>query len=65
MPTDLCHEFAQSIANTLYLGVAREGGAGAPAIAHAWLRSGHSVVTGAAGRERFTVVATFADGDHA
>jgi hypothetical protein len=53
------------IANTLYLGVAREGEAGSPATAHAWLRSGHSVVTGAAGRERFTVVATFADGDDA
>jgi hypothetical protein len=55
----------RSIASTLYLGVAREGQAGAHATAHAWLRSGHLVVTGAAGRERYTVVATFSDEDDA
>lgn len=55
----------RSIASTLYLGVAREGEAGSHATAHAWLRSGHFVITGAAGRERYTVVATFADEDDA
>jgi hypothetical protein len=55
----------RGIASTLYLGVAREAQAGSAAAAHAWLRSGHFVVTGAAGRERYTVVATFADEDGA
>ncbi len=46
------------LANTLYLGVAR----GDQQIeAHAWLRSGTVYVTGGAGRERFSVVSTFAD----
>ncbi len=46
------------LANTLYLGVAR----GEEQIeAHAWLRSGTFYVTGGAGRERFSVVSTFAD----
>jgi len=49
----------RGIASTLYLGVARE--ADARATAHAWLRSGPLVITGAAGRERFTVVAAYAD----
>ena len=49
----------RGIASTLYLGVAREAAAGATA--HAWLRSGPLVITGAAGRERFAVVAAFAD----
>ncbi|MBV9774003.1 MAG: lasso peptide biosynthesis B2 protein [Gemmatimonadetes bacterium] len=51
----------RSIASTLYLGVAREREAGSHATAHAWLRSGPLVITGAAERERYTVVATFAD----
>ena len=55
----------RGMASTLYLGVAREGEAGSPATAHAWLRSGPVVITGAAGRERYAVVATFADGDDA
>lgn len=53
----------RGIASTLYLGVAREGEAGSRATAHAWLRSGHVVITGAAGRERYAVVATFGDED--
>jgi transglutaminase superfamily protein len=55
----------RGVASTLYLGVAREGEAGSSATAHAWLRSGDFVVTGGAGRERYTVVATFADEDDA
>jgi transglutaminase superfamily protein len=53
------------IASTLYLGVAREAEAGSTATAHAWLRSGDLTLTGAAGRERYTVVATYADEDGA
>ncbi|MBD0318779.1 MAG: lasso peptide biosynthesis B2 protein [Gemmatimonadetes bacterium] len=47
----------RGIASTLYLGVARGDGP----TAHAWLRSGPYVITGDAGRERYTVVATYAD----
>lgn len=44
--------------NTLYLGLAR----GERQLeAHAWLRSGTVYVTGGEGRERFSVVSTFAD----
>ena len=53
----------RGLPSTLYLGVARDGEAGSGARAHAWLRSGHVVVTGGAGREQFTVVASFADED--
>ena len=48
----------RGVANTLYMGLAR---ADAAVEAHAWLRSGATYVTGGAGRERFTVVSTFAD----
>ena len=44
--------------NTLYLGAARTDDG---MEAHAWLRSGSFILTGAEGRERFAVVATFAD----
>ncbi len=47
------------ISNTLYLGVARDGCQSLKA--HAWLRSGPKIITGAEGREQFTVVSTFAD----
>ena len=50
------------IANTLYMGVARDEGEGL--VAHAWLRCGETILTGGQGRERFTVVSTFADGAH-
>lgn len=50
----------RGVPNTLYLGVARDPSARVQA--HAWLRSGGLVVSGADGRERFTVVSTFADG---
>lgn len=45
------------IPSTLYLGVGR----GPAALeAHAWLRCGELILTGAQGRERFAVVATYA-----
>jgi Transglutaminase-like superfamily len=47
----------RSISSTLYLGVAKEAEGLA---AHAWLRSGSSILTGRAGRQRFTVISTFA-----
>jgi hypothetical protein len=46
----------RGIANTLYLGVAKDG---QEMEAHAWLRSGEQMVTGAAGYERFTEVSHF------
>jgi hypothetical protein len=48
------------IPSTLYLGVARNDAGGVEA--HAWLRSGKRVVTGAPGMARFTTVGTFAEG---
>jgi hypothetical protein len=45
---------------TIYLGVAKEAGAANALTAHAWLRCGDAILTGAAGRERFAVVAAFA-----
>jgi hypothetical protein len=47
------------IPSTLYFGVAKDPDGNLKA--HAWLRSGTQMVTGAAGRKQFTVVATFAD----
>ncbi|RLL42777.1 lasso peptide biosynthesis B2 protein [Oceanobacillus piezotolerans] len=48
----------RKIESTLYLGTAKDENG--KLIAHAWLRSGPFYVTGAAGRERFTVVSIFA-----
>lgn len=45
--------------NTLYLGLAKDQNK--QLIAHAWLRSGKDTVTGAYGRERFTITAKFTD----
>ena len=45
--------------STLYLGVTRNGDEGLDA--HAWLRSGDLILTGVHGKERFTVVSTFAE----
>ena len=53
----------RAIGSTLYLGVARAGEGESQASAHAWLRSGPLVLTGAAGRDWYTVVSTFADID--
>ena len=47
------------IANTLYLGVVRDGRKGLAA--HAWLRCGGLMVTGGPGENRFTKVGSFAD----
>lgn len=47
----------RKVLSTLYLGVAKEKGT---LIAHAWLRSGPTYVTGKRGMEKFTVVSTFA-----
>jgi Transglutaminase-like superfamily len=49
----------RGICSTLYLGVAKDGDEGL--VAHAWLRSGATVLTGEPGWERFTVVSTFAE----
>ncbi len=47
------------IPSTLYFGLAKEESDG-ELKAHAWVRSGTQVLTGAQGRQDFTVVATFA-----
>lgn len=47
------------IAATLYLGVAKADAKPEQLAAHAWLRCGEAVITGAAGHRQFTVVATF------
>jgi hypothetical protein len=49
----------RGVSSTLYLGVMKHGAAGFAA--HAWLRSGTVILTGAPGRERFTVISTFAE----
>jgi hypothetical protein len=46
------------IESTLYLGTARDPSG--KLIAHAWLRSGPFCITGADGKEKFTVVSKFA-----
>jgi hypothetical protein len=47
------------IAGTLYLGVAKDETQPEKLAAHAWLRCGTFILTGAAGHRQFTVVATF------
>jgi len=47
------------IAATLYLGVAKDEGKPEKLSAHAWLRCGDLILTGAAGHRQFTVVASF------
>ena len=47
------------IPSTLYFGLAKD--TGGELKAHAWVRSGTKVLTGAKGRHAFTVVATFAE----
>lgn len=49
----------RGLPTTLYLGVAREGTDGLSA--HAWLRCGEVVLVGGEERDRFQIVATFAD----
>jgi hypothetical protein len=48
----------RAIPSTLYLGVAKEDNR---LTAHAWLRTGSLILTGGAGRERFTIISTFAE----
>jgi hypothetical protein len=50
----------RGLQSTLYLGVAKDG---ERMEAHAWLRCGSAIVTGAAGKDRYTVVSTFGGGD--
>lgn len=47
------------IAATLYLGVAKADARPEQLAAHAWLRCGDVILTGAAGHRQFTAVATF------
>jgi hypothetical protein len=51
----------RGVPGVFYLGVAREGARGEMR-AHAWTRCGSRILTGAAGREAFTVVSVFAWG---
>lgn len=47
------------VAATIYLGVAKADAKPGQLTAHAWLRCGDVIITGAAGHRQFTVVATF------
>jgi hypothetical protein len=47
------------IAATLYLGVAKDDKKPEKLAAHAWLRCGDIILTGAVGHRQFTVVSTF------
>jgi hypothetical protein len=48
----------RGLPSTLHLGVAKEGNR---LMAHAWLRSGSVILTGGAGRQRFTTISTFSE----
>jgi hypothetical protein len=49
----------RGVAATLYLGVAKNKGGAEAMAAHAWLRCGESILTGAAGVERFSAISSF------
>lgn len=49
----------RGIGATLYLGVAKEESNPESMAAHAWLRCGDTVLTGAVGVERFSVISSF------
>lgn len=49
----------RNIAGTLYLGVAKADAKPEQLAAHAWLRCGDRILTGAAGHRQFTIVSTF------
>lgn len=49
----------RGIAGTLYLGAAKSEVRAEQLAAHAWLRCGELIITGASGHRRFTVVSTF------
>lgn len=44
---------------TLYLGVSKAAGPSGTLLAHAWLRCGNLLLTGAGGHERFKIISTF------
>jgi hypothetical protein len=48
----------RAVPGTLYLGMSKDGAQ--DLIAHAWVRSGHVILTGASRQRWFTVVSTFA-----
>jgi hypothetical protein len=48
------------VPTTMYMGVAKDGAQGDGLSAHAWLRCGDVVLTGAAERAQFTTIARFA-----
>ena len=49
----------RGIPSTFYLGVAKDVTASEGLSAHAWLRCGDAILTGASGHERFAVVSAF------
>lgn len=49
----------RGVGATLYLGVAEDESVPKTMTAHAWLRSGDAILTGAAGVERFSVISSF------
>lgn len=49
----------RGVAATVQLGVARDGTQAGRLVAHAWLRAGDVVLTGADGADRFTPVAAY------
>jgi hypothetical protein len=49
----------RKIEGTLYLGVTKDEAKPEKLVAHAWLRCGHIILTGAEGHRQFKVVATF------
>jgi hypothetical protein len=52
----------RDIPATLFLGVARDPSAPSDLAAHAWVRCGDAIITGAAERDRFTPVGAFCTG---
>jgi hypothetical protein len=49
----------RNVSSTLYLGVAKDASGSEAMAAHAWLRSGNSIVTGGAGSERYAAISSF------
>lgn len=49
----------RGIQGTMYLGLHRAPGDDRSMLAHAWLRTGNTILTGAAGHQQYTVVARF------
>ena len=51
----------RGIPSAVYLGAAKMDDVPGPLAAHAWLRCATGTITGAAGQERFTIIAIFGD----